>query len=176
MKAEFKRQEKELKLKVDNCQLLINNWNKKIDDLKTERKKRSAALQNWLFNQYILLNYTGETKTLLEIFNEREKKIPPGGSGECAGPKLLQYAYLNKLIPIAMAEFWWGESPNNEIRKAGSYYPACQDKCKPILSFMLKGLEIEENPLETHYNDQKLDIDIYMRISILWPLISLLEC
>ena len=160
MKAEFKRQEKELKLKVDNCQLLINNWNKKIDDLKTERKKRSAALQNWLFNQYILLNYTGETKTLLEIFNEREKKIPPGGSGECAGPKLLQYAYLNKLIPTAMAEFWWGKSPNNEIRKAGSYYPACQDKCKPILSFMLKGLEIEENPLETHYNDQKLDIDI----------------
>ena len=105
--------------------------------LKQERKQRSAALQEELFKHFILLNAEGEQKNLNEIFNEKEQHLPPGGAGECAAPKLLQYAFLNKLQPIAMAEFWWGNSPKQEVRIHGNFYPACEQKCRPILSFML---------------------------------------
>ena len=74
-------------------------------------------------------------------------KTPPAGAGECAAPKLLQQAYLHGWKPIAMAEFWWGNSPKAEIRHHGYYYPACKGKCEPILQHMLQGLEVEENPM-----------------------------
>ena len=109
-----------------------------VTSLKQERKKRSIALQNWLFEQFVMLNARGERKNLIEIFQEQEHRMPPGGAGECSAPKLLQYAFLNKLKPIAMAEFWWGDSPKGEERKHGEFYPACQQKCKPILKYMLQ--------------------------------------
>ena len=159
MKAEFKRRENAYKQQIEEAQSLVNDWKFKIEQLKRERKQRSAALQHWLFTQYKLQNSRGETKTLIDIFEKTNNKIPPGGSAECAGPKLLQYAYLNKYVPLAMAEFWWGKSPVHEIRKAGNYYPACNDKCKPILTFMLDGVEIDENPLEKdQYNELRLEI------------------
>ena len=105
--------------------------------LKAERKNRSVALQNWLFEQFVMQNKRGERKNLIEIFQENKQHMPPGGAGECAAPKLLQYAFLNKLQPIAMAEFWWGHSPKNEERIHGQFYPACEQKCRPILNFML---------------------------------------
>ena len=106
--------------------------------LKKERKKRSESLQNWLFEQFVMLNSRGEYKNLVDIFQGQQKQhMPPGGAGECAAPKLLQYAFLNKLQPIAMAEFWWGNSPKNEERIHGHFYPACEQKCRPILSYML---------------------------------------
>ena len=105
--------------------------------MKHERKQRSIALQTWLFEQFIIQNARGERKNLIEIFQEKEQHLPPGGAGECAAPKLLQYAFLNKLQPIAMAEFWWGNSPKNEERIHGHFYPACEQKCRPILNFML---------------------------------------
>ena len=111
--------------------------NQEITTLKHERKQRSAALQEKLFEHFILLNANGERKNLIEIFKEKEQHLPPGGAGECAAPKLLQYAFLNKLQPIAMAEFWWGNSPKQEVRIHGHFYPACEQKCRPILSFML---------------------------------------
>ena len=81
------------------------------------------------------------------IFEEEVHKIPPAGAGECAAPKLLQYAYLNHLEPVAMAEFWWGDSPKTEIRRHGYFYPSCKGKCGPILKYMLQGLNVEPNPL-----------------------------
>lgn len=108
-----------------------------ITSLKHERKQRSAALQEELFKHFIMLNSKGERKNLIEIFQEQEQHLPPGGAGECAAPKLLQYAFRNHLKPIAMAEFWWGNSPKQEVRIHGHFYPACEQKCKPILSFML---------------------------------------
>lgn len=116
-----------------------------IKSLKEERKGRSAALQQWLFEQYRVQNGLGESSTLGALFTER---VPPAGSGECAAPKLLQYAYQNDLRPIAMAEFWWGASPATIVRKEGYYYPACQSKCAPILAYMLQGIEVDPNPLE----------------------------
>lgn len=107
-------------------------------ELKKERKRRSETLQNWLFEQFVMLNSRGERKNLIEIFQGQQKQhMPPGGAGECAAPKLLQYAFLNKLQPIAMAEFWWGNSPKNEERIHGHFYPACEQKCRPILNYML---------------------------------------
>lgn len=119
---------------------------KKIDTLKEERKIKSANLQQFLFNSYQFLNHNKERKDLDELFND-SNQIPPAGSGECAAPKLLQYAFLHGLKPLAMAEFWWGKSPNKEIRKHKHFYPACQGKCKPILKHMLAGIEMDVNPM-----------------------------
>ncbi len=118
-----------------------------IDMLKEQRKTKSAALQQYLFEQYQFLNSKKEVKDLSQLFSETSELNPPAGSGECAAPKLLQYAFLNDLKPIAMAEFWWGQSPNKEIRKHKQFYPACQGKCKPILTHMLKGIEMDTNPM-----------------------------
>lgn len=118
-----------------------------IDNLKEQRKKLSNSLQQQLFEQYNFLNAIGEQKNLSSIFAETNQEVPPAAAGECAAPKLLQYAFENKLKPIAMAEFWWGESPKSAIRKHGQFYPACQGKCQPILGHMLQGLDVEENPL-----------------------------
>ena len=118
-----------------------------IDALKEERKTKSAALQQYLFEQYQFLNSAKERKNLTELFDKSTEQNPPAGSGECAAPKLLQYAFLHDLKPVAMAEFWWGQSPNTEIRKHKQFYPACQGKCKPILTHMLNGIEMDTNPM-----------------------------
>lgn len=104
-------------------------------------------MQQKLFEQFGMLNYRGELKNLCEIFGQTVHKTPPAGAGECAAPKLLQQAYLHGWKPIAMAEFWWGDSPKTEIRHHGHYYPACKGKCEPILQHMLQGLQVEENPM-----------------------------
>ncbi len=118
-----------------------------INALKEERKVKSAQLQQQLFDHYAFLNQHGKKKSLCDIFQTSEKIQPPAGAGECAAPKLLQYAFLHHLKPIAMAEFWWGKSPSSEIRKHGFFYPACKSKCEPILTHMLDGIEMDENPL-----------------------------
>lgn len=125
----------------------ITVFSTKIDLLKEQRKNKSAALQLYLFEQYQFLNSVKKTKGLPELFADTKEQNPPAGSGECAAPKLLQYAFLHDLKPIAMAEFWWGQSPNKEIRKHQQFYPACQGKCKPILTHMLNGIEMDTNPM-----------------------------
>lgn len=146
-KAEYKRLERSWKEKTNSLQAQIDHWEKQIRALKAERKTRSAALQQRLFEQFRMLNYRGEIKNLCEIFEQTVHKTPPAGAGECAAPKLLQQAYLKGWKPIAMAEFWWGASPKTEIRHHGHYYPACKGKCEPILQHMLQGLQVDENPM-----------------------------
>ena len=159
-KAEYKRLERSWKEKTDTLQAAVDTYEQQIQQLRTERKKRSAALQIQLFQQFKMLNYRKEVETLDEIFSRTVHKIPPAGAGECAAPKLLQQAYLHNWKPVAMAEFWWGASPKNEIRHHGYYYPACKGKCEPILQHMLQGLDVEENPLKqpTSENNGKLDV------------------
>lgn len=125
----------------------LSVFTKKIIQLKEDRKTKSFALQQYLFEQYQFLNSKKEIKNLIQLFSETTAQNIPSGSGECAAPKLLQYAFLNNLKPIAMAEFWWGQSPNKEIRKHQQFYPACQGKCKPILAHMLAGIEMDINPM-----------------------------
>lgn len=159
-KAEYKRLERSWKDKIASLQVEAGNWEKQIQELKTERKVRSAALQQQLFEQFRILNYRGEAITLCDIFEQTVHKTPPAGAGECAAPKLLQQAYLHHWKPIAMAEFWWGNSPKNEVRHHGYYYPACKGKCEPILRHMLQGLEVEANPMqqEAERGNEKLNI------------------
>lgn len=159
-KAEYKRMERSWKDKIASLQVETGNWEKQIQELKAERKVRSAALQQQLFEQFRMLNYRGDVKTLCDIFEQTVHKTPPAGAGECAAPKLLQQAYLHHWKPIAMAEFWWGNSPKNEVRHHGYYYPACKGKCEPILRHMLQGLEVEANPMqqEAERGNEKLNI------------------
>lgn len=159
-KAEYKRLERSWKDKIASLQVEAGNWEKQIQELKAERKVRSAALQQQLFEQFRMLNYRGEVITLCDIFEQTVHKTPPAGAGECAAPKLLQQAYLHHWKPIAMAEFWWGNSPKNEVRHHGYYYPACKGKCEPILRHMLQGLEVEANPMqqEAERGNEKLNI------------------
>lgn len=128
-------------------QLQLAAFESAIEPLKNERKERSADLQQQIFEQYSFLNKDGRTKSLQAIFKETPFGKPPAGSGECAMPKLLQYAFANQYRPVAMAEFWWGASPKSEIRKHGQFYPSCTGKCKPILAHMLEGIPLEDNPL-----------------------------
>ncbi len=118
-----------------------------LEDLREERRTMSHDLQHRIFAHYAFLDADGRTRDLNDIFSQTIFKIPPAGAGECAAPKLLQYAYSLHLRPVALAEFWWGQSPKSEIRRHGSFYPACRGKCEPILGHMLRGLAVDPNPL-----------------------------
>lgn len=114
-----------------------------INELKEKRREMSSTLQQRLFAEYSFLNQAGKRKSIGEIFNDN----PPAGAGECAAPKLLHYAFEHQLKPIAMAEFWWGQSPRSEVRKHKQFYPACKGKCEPILlGHMLENIVMDENP------------------------------
>jgi tRNA pseudouridine32 synthase / 23S rRNA pseudouridine746 synthase len=128
--------------KIADATKEVEQFTTKINSRKEARKTKSAELQQQLFDNYSFLNQFGKLKSLGEIFNGN----PPAGSGECAAPKLLHYAFQNQLKPIAMAEFWWGKSPKSEVRKHQQFYPACTGKCEPILAHMLEGIALEENP------------------------------
>ena len=147
-KAELKRSTARWQQQLAGCEAAVAPFKASIAAMKEDRKHRSAALQRWLFEQFKVLNGSGSEKSLLDIFAQHSGIIPPGGAGECAAPKLLQYAYLNSLTPIAVAEFWIGASPAGEVRRDGCFYGACKSKCEPILGFMLQGLDVEENALE----------------------------
>jgi len=129
-------------------------------------KQMSQNLQEWLFHQYQLLNARGAVKDLVDIWQDYYDKpklrkkfpMPPGGTGDCCAPKLLQYAYQHGLKPVCMAEFWWGESTKTELRQHLNYYPACRGKCKPILTWMLQGLEVDPDPELSGF--QKMDIPV----------------
>ena len=160
-KAELKRRERKAKEAIHNFQQDINRYEDTINRLKEERHRRSVALQMRLFHAFQMRNALGETRDLCDIFRETPQAVPPAGAGECAAPKLLQYAYLNGFEPLAMAEFWWGDSPKGELRRHGHFYPACRGKCLPILTFMLQGLNVEPDPLTAEAEAEHIPIIIY---------------
>lgn len=147
-KAELKRITERGKTELATLKEQLDYYTNKINTLNGERKQRSADLQLWLFRQFRLLNAKGETKDLIDIFSEYANILPPAGAGECAAPKMLQYAYQNNLKPLQMAEFWMGTSTVGEVRKDGNFYPSCKGKCLPILTHMLQGLNVEEINIE----------------------------
>lgn len=131
---------------LDGIKTKLASFEARIEALKEERKERSFTLQHQLFEQYLFLNKDGINRSLYDIFKDTAFGKPPSAAGECATPKLLQYAFANGYKPLAMAEFWWGASPKSEIRKHKQFYPACTGKCKPILAHMLEGIAIDDNP------------------------------
>ena len=144
MKAELRRRRKAMEQANSTLHIPHSTF---LKSLQRKRKQMSDELQRWLFSAYRMLNAKGEERDLIDIFREYTHAMPPAGAGDCCAPKLLQYAYLHHLRPVCMAEFWWGESPASEIRHHPHYYPACRSKCLPILTHMLKGLDVAPNPL-----------------------------
>ena len=140
--------------------LLQEDIDKKAQDIAQiamDRKAKSNLLQREIFDQYKFINAHGIYEALSNLFPDFEERKPPSGSGDCCAPKLLQYALTNGLEPICMGEFWWGNSPNKEIREHGNYYQACGSRCRPILGHMLQGLNVEENPLQSWGNDLSIE-------------------
>ena len=144
MKAELRRRRKAMEQADSTFNTQHSTF---LKSLQRKRKQMSDELQRWLFSAYRMLNAKGEERDLIDIFREYTHAMPPAGAGDCCAPKLLQYAYQHRLRPVCMAEFWWGESPASEIRHHLHYYPACRSKCLPILTHMLKGLDVAPNPL-----------------------------
>lgn len=151
----LKKMTKYWNLTVESKKLKVESLQKEIDELKLERANKSSELQQRLFSEYAFLNQEHKLKSVGEIFDNN----PPAGAGECAAPKLLHYAFKHNLKPIALAEFWWGQSPKSEVRKHKQFYPACRSKCEPILAHMLDGIEMDENPLLENPAEGK-DIEI----------------
>ena len=145
--ADLQRLKRFHREEISSCEERVQELRVKIDALREERSRRSAQLQMALFRKFRMLNAKGEERDLCELFAPTPQRIPPAGAGECAAPKMLQYAYLNGLKPLAMAEFWQGRSPRGEVRHDGHFYPSCNSKCKPILMHMMQGLDVEPNPL-----------------------------
>jgi len=153
-------------LKIEAAHNELVAFEDSISRLKTKRRQQSNALQEAIFKAYLFRNSLGESKDVRKVFADFGVDNPPAGAGECAAPKLFQFAFLHNLKPIALAEFWWGPSPRSEVREHGSYYPACKRKCEPILAFMLQGLKVKPNPrlknlgqkqtLEIVYQDEQL--------------------
>lgn len=157
-KAELRRIRSRWQQCLDSLKAELAESDRKITEWKTERKQRSQALQKRIFQNFVMLNARGESRDLCEIFAHTPQGLPPAGAGECAAPKLLQCAYIQGYKPLAMAEFWVGQSPKEEIRHDGHFYPSCKAKCEPILGWMLQGLNVEPNPLEA--STQPIEIEV----------------
>ena len=156
-KAELRRLKSSWENKTAELKLQLNRYTEKIESLKKQRASMSESLQDWIFRQYIVHNASGEESSIAEIF-ARSGMIPPGGTGECAAPKLLEYAYRNGLEPLAMGEFWYGQPSTTAVRTHGRFYPSCTSKCGPLLGFMLDGLRAESGSLEITCIKNKLNI------------------
>lgn len=177
MKAELHRTKKRYAALLSEAEAKVNDFQAEITELKLKRKRMSDQLQRWLFSQFTLQNALGERKDLLSVYrdyylksthhsalatrilatNSQNTLFPPSGTGECCEPKLLQYAFEHDMRPIEMAMFWWGAAPKTEIRQHKTFYPACNGKCKPLLEWYLKGINVAPNPLETS-EEQSLKI------------------
>lgn len=147
-KAELRRKKAKWEEVICKLRSRINTVLAETEDLRKRRAAMSDGLQKWIFNNYLVYNALGECRSIEEIFSEAGH-IPPGGTGDCAAPKLLNHAYRNNLKPLAMGEFWYGRSPETAVRTHGHFYPSCTSKCGPLLGFMLKGLDIHEEKTAT---------------------------
>ena len=150
----LKALKKEAQAELEAVQAEVKIYKDHLDLIKSQRAAHSADLQRRIFERYTFLNALGQSVNVLDLFTDS----PPAGAGECAAPKLLQYAYLNNLKPICMAEFWWGMSPDSEVRIHGHFYPACKSKCEPILGHMLNGLDVDHNPITAIHPPKPLEI------------------
>lgn len=154
-KHEFKVFSQKVQNEIVNLQKEIQDIHSPLQKLIDERKQKSIKLHATIYQSYELLNINEERKNLIELF---EDSFPPAGTGDCALPKLLQYAFENYLKPLGFAEFWWGAPHKAQIRKHKNFYHACTSKCKPILKHMLKEIPMDKNPI-TSYSTQEFNLE-----------------
>ena len=154
----YKKEKRDLKKELNILEDLLQKEKNIITDKKSKRKAISSQLQHDVFENYSFLNTNKEEKNLIELFEETAFKLPPSGAGECCAPRLLQYAHINNLRPVCFTEFWWGASPDSEVRVHNQHYPACRGKCAPILKHMLEGVSVEANPLNDYTEIDMLNV------------------
>ena len=143
-KAELKRIKDKWKLSISEIESEIAEAQNEMVNLKSLRASMSDDLQKWIFESAIVHNALGDSTSIWNLF-QSQGLTPPGGTGDCAAPKLLEYAYRNGLRPLAMGEFWYGKSPETAVRTHGHFYPSCTSKCGPLLDYMMKGLKVEQD-------------------------------
>ena len=158
-KGEIKRAVKRMNEELEPYVQENAAYERALEKAKKERKEKSAALQRKIFDHFSFLNARGEERSLLNIFGG---VVPPAGAGECAAPRLLQYAYLNGYHPIAMGEFWYGGDKLG--RREGEFYPSCKGKCGPILGHMLQGLKVDPVAFHSSYGCDPLPDDSLLNI------------
>lgn len=149
MKAELSRLKKRYREAIAPLAAEKEKTEKEISILRNRRRRLSAAVQERIFRSYILTNAEGQKKNILEIFRTCSEAsgtnpVPPAGTGDCAGIKMLNHAFLHGLKPVAFSEFWIGESPRDTVRKDGCFYPACNGKCRPLMTFLLRGTAVRD--------------------------------
>lgn len=154
-KAELNRLKKRIRAKLAPYEEALNDTISHLNEMKRCRKLRSEALQKWLFDNFKVCNAYGKSKSLNVIFAATFPGIPPSGAGECCAPKLLHEAYLRHLTPLKIAEYWYGKAKGGEVRTHGTHYPACRGKCRPVLGWMLQGLDVNP-PLDS---EESISID-----------------
>ena len=159
--AEYKRAKDRWKEVIGPMEAEVNGLEEKIRAMKQQRAAMSEELQKWIFRQYKVMNALGEESSILDIF-AADGLIPPGGTGDCAAPKLLNHAFRHGMEPVTMGEFWYGKSPDTAVRTARHFYPSCTSKCGPLLKYMLKGLELEE--VSEHLEPCTIDASCQPRI------------
>ena len=159
-KAELKRLKTSCEERISHIKTRLNEFMNQIETLKHKRAAMSEKLQDWIFRQYIVHNALGESSSISDLFSG-QGLIPPGGTGECAAPKLLEYAYRHGLEPLAMGELWYGCSPETAVRTHGHFYPSCTSKCGPLLGYMMKGLCIEDTDNQSVENTNNTPVIIY---------------
>ena len=142
-KAELRRLKISLEESVAAAKRQMEDYTTAIESMKKERALRSDELQKWIFDNFIVSDANGSRTSIRNIFSQKSL-VPPGGTGECAAPKMLNHAYNMGLRPIAMGEFWYGKAAENAVRIHGHFYPSCTSKCGPLLEYMMNGLQIEE--------------------------------
>ncbi len=118
---------------------LETRYHQPLRRLHAERESLAWQLREHRLDGYRLRNARGEVLNIRALF----AASPPQDAGDCAAPKLLQYAYLHDLQPLALAEFWWGPPDEDGLRRSGHFYSPCRGRCRPILDFQLQGLNLD---------------------------------
>jgi hypothetical protein len=94
-----------------------------------------------LRNHQTVANFRGEARTVAQAHLAGEHKVPVG-TGDCCATKLVAAAQVRGLVPLGIAEFYFGKRARLTTRVAeGVWYDACEQRCQQVLGFMLCGLD-----------------------------------
>lgn len=119
--------------------LALDRTSGRYKDLFDQRRSISRTLMEEIQSLYFFHNFRGERRGLRDAY-----ALPgsiPGGVGECCAPKLLNHAARLGLRPVGIAEFYWGVATPSGGRQSGEFYPCCETRCRPILGFLLCGVQ-----------------------------------
>lgn len=120
----------------------INNNKRKVKHLTKKRASLAALALDEVRRHQLVTNFRGDTyRPLTAIYSRGPTKLP-GGTGDCAGPKLLAEAVRLGLRPTGIAEVFIGATGGMSSDKGdGILYDSCKDRCEQIAGFMLCGLD-----------------------------------